>query len=97
MSPLRGYDFIGFYYKYAAPTALEVCQRASQSIEAIPVETSAKEVAQVSQSVVSPTSKSAGHGNIGKSADWEIRDTADLEVCATKRRFAEVSRGAKSM
>jgi hypothetical protein len=61
-----------------------------------PLETSAKEVAQVSQPAVSPTSKSAGHGNIGKSADWEIRDPADLEVCATKRRFAEVSGGADS-
>jgi hypothetical protein len=44
---------------------------------------SSAEVAQVSKPAVSPTSKSAGRGNCGKPADLEIRDTADLEVCAT--------------
>jgi hypothetical protein len=61
--------------------------------DATSLETSAKEVAQVSQPAVSPTSKSAGRGNIGKPADWEIRDTADLEVCATIRPFAEIPVG----
>jgi len=44
-------------------------------------------VAQVSEPAVSPTSKSAGLENTGKSADLEIRDTADWEVCATTSEF----------
>jgi hypothetical protein len=44
-------------------------------------------VAQVSKPAVSPTSKSAGRGNCGNPADLEIRDTADLEVCATVPAF----------
>jgi hypothetical protein len=44
-------------------------------------------VAQVSKPAVSPTSKSAGRGNYDRSADLEIRDTADLEVCATAITF----------
>ncbi len=41
-------------------------------------------VAQVSQPAVSPTSKSAGPGHIERPAGLETRDTADLEICATK-------------
>ncbi|HEY3763354.1 MAG TPA: GspH/FimT family pseudopilin [Verrucomicrobiae bacterium] len=40
-------------------------------------------VAQVSKPAVSPTSKSAGLKQSESWADLEIRDTADLEVCAT--------------
>ena len=47
-------------------------------------------VAQISKSAVSPVSKPAAGAPGVASADWEIRDTADLEVRATvppARRF----------
>jgi len=43
--------------------------------------------AQVSKPAVAPTPKSAGLENTGESADLEIRDTADWEVCATASEF----------
>ncbi|MBI4326577.1 MAG: DUF3516 domain-containing protein [Chloroflexi bacterium] len=58
-------------------------------------------VAQVSQPAVSPTSQPAGRSDSqtahpsGSPADWETRDTADLEVCAaelpwTAERLGEI-------
>ena len=41
------------------------------------------DVAQVSKPAVSPASKPAKCGAVVRSADLEIRDTADSEVCAT--------------
>lgn len=42
-----------------------------------------KSGAQFSEPAVSPTSKSAERGNCGNPAESELRETADLEVCAT--------------
>ena len=47
------------------------------------VNLNARAVARVSKPAVSPASKSAGRGDGAAVADLEIRDTADLEVCAT--------------
>lgn len=43
------------------------------------------DVRPVSQPAVPPTSKAATPGKVEKSADLEIRDIADLEVCATTK------------
>jgi hypothetical protein len=53
------------------------------------IQCNAEPVAQVSKPAVSPISKSAGRANsqrgVGQLAGLETRDTADLEVCATRR------------
>jgi molybdate transport system ATP-binding protein len=50
------------------------------------VETRERCVAQASKPALSPTSKLPTRRIAQKPADLEIRDTADFEVCATKRR-----------
>ena len=48
-----------------------------------PIPPDAAFVAPVSKPAVSPASQSAGRGRSAATADLEIRDPADSEVCAT--------------